>query len=71
LIAISVWVTIGPRIVSVRTELRAACPGAETLPPVVAWSGQRMPTGPYVMQSGQIPRPHSEHDTYVSRSGWR
>ena len=35
------------------------------------WSGHRMPTGPNVMQSGQIPRPHSEQETPVSRSGWR
>ena len=36
-----------------------------------AWSGQRIPTGAKTMQSGQIPRPHSEHETPVSRSGWR
>ena len=36
-----------------------------------AHSGQRMPTGVGVMQSGQIGRPHDEHDTPVSRSGWR
>jgi hypothetical protein len=34
-------------------------------------SGQRMPTGVGVMQSGQIGRPHDEHDTPVSRLGWR
>jgi hypothetical protein len=34
-------------------------------------SGQRMPTGVGVMQSGQIARPHEEHDTPVSREGWR
>jgi hypothetical protein len=34
-------------------------------------SGQRMPTGVGVMQSGQIARPQLEHDTPVSRSGWR
>ncbi len=39
-----------------------------------AWpecSGQRIPTDPNVMQSGQMPRPHSEHETPVSRSGCR
>jgi len=36
-----------------------------------AWSGQRMPTGLNVMQSGQMPRPHSLHETPVSRSGCR
>ena len=35
------------------------------------WSGQRIPTGPNVMQSGQIGRPHSEHETPVSLSGCR
>ena len=32
-------------------------------------SGQRMPTGVGVMQSGQIGRPQDEHDTPVSRLG--
>jgi hypothetical protein len=36
-----------------------------------AHSGQRMPTGVGVMQSGQIGRPHDEHDTPVSRDGCR
>jgi len=34
-------------------------------------SGQRIPTGVEVMQSGQIGRPQFEHDTPVSRDGWR
>jgi hypothetical protein len=34
-------------------------------------SGQRIPTGVEVMQSGQIGRPQLEHDTPVSRDGWR
>ncbi len=34
-------------------------------------SGQRMPTGLGVMQSGQIGRPQLEHETRVSRPGWR
>jgi hypothetical protein len=34
-------------------------------------SGQRMPTGVGVMQSGQIGLPHEEQDTAVSRDGWR
>ncbi len=34
-------------------------------------SGQRMPTGVEVMHSVQIGRPQFEHDTPVSRSGWR
>jgi hypothetical protein len=34
-------------------------------------SGQRIPTGVGVMQSGQIGRPHDEQDTPVSRSEWR
>jgi hypothetical protein len=36
-----------------------------------AHSGQRMPTGDGVMQSGQMGRPHEEHETPVSRSGCR
>jgi hypothetical protein len=32
-------------------------------------SGQRIPTGVGVMQSGQIGRPHDEHETPVSREG--
>ena len=34
-------------------------------------SGQRMPTEVGVMQSGQMGRPQFEHDTPVSRPGWR
>jgi hypothetical protein len=30
-----------------------------------------MPTGVGVMQSGQIGRPQLEHETPVSRLGWR
>ena len=36
-----------------------------------AQSGQRMPTGVVVMQSGQIGLPQFEHETPVSREGWR
>jgi hypothetical protein len=36
-----------------------------------AHSGQRIPTGVGVMQSGQIGLPHEEQDTPVSRFGWR
>jgi hypothetical protein len=39
--------------------------------PTFACSGHLMPTGANTMQSGQMPRPHSEQDTYVSRFGWR
>ena len=34
-------------------------------------SGQRIPTGVGVMQSGQIGLPQLEQETAVSRSGWR
>ena len=68
LIAISVVVTMpGLRLVRCWTfwTIRAApCALPE-------WSGQRIPTGPNVMQSGQIGRPHSEQETPVSRSGCR
>ena len=36
-----------------------------------AHSGQRIPTGVDVMQSGQIGRPQFEQRTPVSRLGWR
>ena len=36
-----------------------------------AHSGQRIPTGVTVMQSGQMGRPQLEHWTLVSRPGWR
>ena len=36
-----------------------------------AHSGQRMPTGVEVMQSGQIGRPQLEQATFVSRLEWR
>ena len=36
-----------------------------------AHSGQRIPTDVGVMHSGQIGRPQFEHDTPVSRLGWR
>ncbi len=42
-----------------------------TLVRCLAHSGQRIPTGVVVMQSGQIGRPQFEHDTPVSREGWR
>ncbi len=37
----------------------------------LAHSGQRIPTGVGVMQSGQIGRPQDEQETAVSRFGWR
>jgi hypothetical protein len=37
----------------------------------LAQSGQRIPTGVGVMQSGQIGLPQFEHETPVSRLGWR
>jgi hypothetical protein len=36
-----------------------------------AQSGQRIPTAVEVMQSGQIGLPQFEHETPVSREGWR
>jgi hypothetical protein len=36
-----------------------------------AHSGQRIPTAVVVMQSVQIGRPQFEHETPVSREGWR
>jgi hypothetical protein len=45
--------------------------GVETRVRWPAHSGQRMPTGVCVMQSGQIGRPQFEQLTPVSRRGWR
>ena len=68
LIAISVFVTMpglrAERCCTFCTTRRAPCALPEC-------SGQRIPTGPNVMQSGQIGRPHSEQETPVSRSGCR
>jgi hypothetical protein len=36
-----------------------------------AHSGQRIPTGVEVMHSGQMGLPQFEHETPVSRLGWR
>ncbi len=76
LITISVWVidqvrgsygevaranvAAGPRPCSRRTFVRSP-----------AHSGQRIPTEVGVMQSGHIGRPQLEHETPVSRVGWR
>src|SRR5213080_2891975 len=62
LIAISAWVTTGA-LVSDRAVL--------TFVRSRAHSGQRIPTDVGVMQSGQMGRPHEEHDTPVSRDGCR
>jgi len=42
-----------------------------TLVRCLAHSGQRIPTGVGVMQSGQMGRPQLEQLTPVSREGWR
>jgi len=58
----------------VRSELfriASSLKGLGVTAPTFAWSGHRMPTGAKVMQSSQIGRPHSEHETRVSRPGWR
>jgi hypothetical protein len=49
------------------------CRGALTRrgAPTPAWSGHLIPTGAKFMHSSQIGRPHSEHETRVSRSGCR
>jgi hypothetical protein len=62
LIAISAWVTTGLPV-SVRAVL--------TFVRSREHSGHRIPTDVGVMQSGQIGRPHDEHDTPVSRDGCR
>ncbi len=46
LIPMRVNVTNGPRAERFLEAVRATRRGAATVPPVVAWSGQRIPTGP-------------------------
>jgi len=62
LITISTWVTTGVEGSerTVRTRVRSR-----------AHSGQRIPTGVGVMQSGQMGRPQEEQETPVSLEGWR
>ena len=62
LIAISAIVTSGRRCVLRSVFTCVFCR---------AHSGQRIPTGVVVMQSVQIGRPQFEHETPVSREGWR
>jgi hypothetical protein len=62
LIAISPKATRGTALASRMRTALVRC---------LAHSGQRMPTWVVVMQSGQIGRPHDEHETPVSREGWR
>ena len=62
LIAISACVTIG--VVEIERTVLTFVRSREH-------SGQRIPTGVGVMQSGQIGRPHDEHETPVSREGCR
>jgi hypothetical protein len=53
-------------------SVRVGAPtGFFTLVRWLAHSGQRIPTGVEVMQSGQIGRPQFEHETLVSRLGCR
>jgi hypothetical protein len=62
LIPISTYVTIGSTCIERRLCTRWRWP---------AQSGQRIPTGVAVMQSGQIGLPQFEQETPVSRDGWR
>src|SRR4051812_24096163 len=62
LMAISTLVTSVPPRAAARLRTFVRC---------LAHSGQRMPTGVGVMQSGQIGRPQFEHETPVSRLGCR
>ena len=53
------------------SERLAAPTGLRTWVRCFAHSGQRIPTGVEVMQSGQIGRPQFEQATLVSRDGCR
>ena len=61
------------RPATVRRVRRIVCWGLALLrgAPTDACSGHLIPTGAYVMHSSQMYRPHSEHETSVSRSGCR
>ncbi len=70
----SAHVTIGSPRRTAKVTLRWARTGAGAWRdgrPVVAWSGQRGPTGVIRRHSVQIGRSHSVHERPVSRSGWR
>ena len=65
-------------LIASRTKVAGAWPKLGVVPgpwwTLVRWrvhSGQRIPTGVGVMQSGQIGRPQEEQETPVSRSGCR
>jgi len=62
LIAISAYVSCGVPVNDATVRTFVFC---------LAHSGQRIPTDVEVMQSVQIGRPQDEHDTPVSRLGWR
>jgi hypothetical protein len=58
----------------IATVTRGSLPTELSLWTLVRWaahSGQRIPTGVGVMQSGQMALPHEEQDTPVSREVWR
>ena len=54
-----------------RTARYAIVAAVRTFVFCLAHSGQRIPTGVGVMQSGQIGRSQFEHETPVSRGGCR
>src|SRR5437763_16516220 len=62
-------------LITIRARVTTGTPEAErivfTRVRSRAHSGQRIPTDVGVMQSGQIARPQEEHETPVSRDGWR
>jgi hypothetical protein len=62
-------------LIAIRISVARAAVGTDlivfTLVRSRAHSGQRIPTGVGVMQSGQMGRPHEEQETPVSRDGWR
>ncbi len=65
-------------LIAIRTNVAGALESNDASPTplttLVRWlahSGQRIPTGVGVMQSGQIGRPQLEHETPVSRLGCR
>ena len=63
--------TISAKVAGARLAVETAAGPLVTLVRSLEHSGQRMPTGVGVMQSGQIGRSQLEQETRVSTSGWR
>ena len=66
-----VTTTRTPVAIAVAEPARTRRTGAPPRRPPPAHSGQRTPTAAWVMHEVQMGRSQLEHETSVSRSGWR